>query len=111
MQYTTETPLDLDHVLTVIGKDRFMQHFHKPIADWGLTDNEIARLRVGPHGEIATYLVTRDLWGFDESVMVVECECGEKFEDRLLSSAMTAHDDHAGKAKHNWAITADMLEA
>ena len=110
MHYTTTTPLSLDHVLDVIGKDRFVAQFHMPIEEWDITPYESARLKVGPHGAIGVYLVDSTYMGFDMSEFIVECECGDKFAARLLSQAQAQHDAHSGYVAASRVHTAELLE-
>lgn len=110
MQYTTTTPLSLDHVLDVIGKDRFVENFHLPISEWGLTEHECARLKAGPHGQIGVYLVDSEYMGMPFSEIIVQCECGAQFADRLLSGAQRQHDEHTGYVAQSHVHTADILE-
>ena len=111
MNYRTETPLDVEHVIAVIGHERLLSLFHLPVSEWGLTDREITRIKAGPHGYIAVYLVNDEFMGFPLDEMTVECECGDKFAARLLSHAMREYDTHAGNAPISHTITAEMLEA
>ena len=86
MNHSSQTALDLDHVLHVIGYARFTAQLNLPVTEWDLTADDIERLRQGPH---------------------------HARSDRLLSAAMRDHDDHAHHAHivvrpiH----TAEMLEA
>lgn len=109
MHYTTSTPLDLDHVLAVIGKDRFIAQFHLPVEEWDITPYESARLKAGPHGSLAVYFVDTDYMGIEFTEVVVECECGEQFADRLLSQAQRKHDDHSGYVAASHVHTAEIL--
>lgn len=110
MHYTTTTPLSLDHVLDVIGKDRFVAQFHMPIEEWDITPYESARLKAGPHGALGVYLVDSDYMGIEFSEFTVECECGEKFTARLLSQAQALHDAHTGYVAPSHTHTAQLLE-
>lgn len=110
MHYTTNTPLDLDHVLTVIGKDRFVAQFHLPVEEWDITPYESARLKAGPHGSLGVYFVDSDYMGIQLTDVVVQCECGEQFADRLLSQAQAKHDAHSGYVAASHVHTAQVLE-
>lgn len=100
---------DIDHVVRVIGKERFAACLSLPVADWGLTPDEIAAIRRGPHGKRAVYPVDGEYMGFETSEWVVACECGITFTHMLLSNAQREHDDHAGTAVSH-IHTADMLD-
>lgn len=110
MQYTTVTPPSLDHVLTVIGKDRFIAQFDTPMHEWDLTPNEIARIKAGPHGQLAVYFLDTEYMGFPFTEVVIECECGQKFAERLLSEAQRQHDAHTGYIPESHIHTAQLLE-
>lgn len=117
MHYTSTTPTmpDLDHVIAVLGLERFSAYVGPamqgvPVSEWGLTDREIARIAAGPHGQIGVYLLDNDYYGFAVQEWTVECECGATFSDRLLSNAMRGHDDHAGHHVSH-IHTADLLDS
>lgn len=110
MHYTTHTPLSLDRVLDVIGKDRFVAQFHLPVDQWDLTPVEIARLATTAHKALGVYLVDSDYMGIEFSEFIVECECGEKFTARLLSQAQAQHDAHSGYVAESHVHTAQLLE-
>ena len=113
MNHSSQTALDLDHVLHVIGYARFAAQLNLPVTEWDLTADDIERLRLGPHHARFTTTIDTETWGFAETLWAVTCDCGLTFSDRLLSAAMRDHDDHAHHAHivvrpiH----TAEMLEA
>jgi hypothetical protein len=109
MHYTSTTPPDLDHVLNVIGQDRFIANFGSPVSEWGLTEEECERIKHGSHGQRAVYLLDKEVWGFRSAEWHVECECGVSFSDRLLSVALKGHDDHTGNTISH-TMTAQLLE-
>jgi hypothetical protein len=118
MHYTSTTPFtpDLDHVILVLGIQRFAGYVGPamqgvPVSEWGLTEHEIARIAAGPHGSVGVYLVDSQYAGFDTSEWVVFCECGHTSGHRLLSQAQAAHDDHANVVRAPRIHTADMLES
>lgn len=113
MQYTSTTPLpiDPDHVVNVLGRDRFTRCLALPVSEWGLTTDEIERLKRGPHGQKSVYILDTEYMGFTVSLWQIECECGHKITDRLVSHALRAHDTHAGIAATSHIHTAEMLEA
>lgn len=113
MQYSSTTPYipDIDHVIAVIGKERFAANLGKPVTDWGLTDDECARIKRGPHGEKRVYILDSEWYGQSFSDWVVECECGLEFPNRLLSRALDAHDRHAGVAAVSHVHTRELLES
>lgn len=111
MNYTTETPLDLDHVLAVVGYARFSSFVTgTPITDIGLTPDEIDRLHKGPH-----HARTITLEDVDDylSMWRITCECGNVYTDIRLSVAHREHDDHAHVAHVNVrpVMRAEMLES
>lgn len=95
MNHHSHTPLDLDHVLHVIGKHRFISQLHLPVADWDLTPDEIDRLKRGPHHARFTLAHDTEAFGIVHTLWEVECDCGATFTNRLLSAAIRAHEDHA----------------
>lgn len=109
MQHTTHTPPTLDHVLAVIGKDRFVRQFDLPFDQWDLTPREMLRIKVGSHGEMGVYLVDSEYAGITLTDVTVECECGELFSDRLLSRAQAQYDAHIGRAAVSHTHTAEIL--
>jgi len=113
MHYSRSTPLDLDldHVVNVIGIERFAANLDKPVTDWGLTVDECDRIRRGPHGARYVYLLDVAYFGTVTSDWTIECECGQQFAHRLLSGVMAKHDAHAGTAKVSHIHTADMLDS
>ena len=113
MEYSTTTPYTPDpaHVMSVMGTERFINCFDKPVSEWGLTREECAAILRGPHGQKDVYLLDTTYYGFNIALMCVECACGEKFTDRLLSRAVAAHDAHVGYVAPSHVHTAQMLEA
>lgn len=112
MHYSSQTPYvpDPAHVMSVMGVERFIACFDKPVADWGLTPDECAAILRGPHGQKAVYILDTDYYGFTVQDWIVECQCGESFTNRLLSRSLAAYDAHAGTAVSH-VHTADMLES
>jgi len=116
----SNTMLDIDHVIEVVGKQRFTDALR--LTNWeynniflpSLTPNETLRLHAGRHGEIAVYLVDTEIpWDdaiFTISEFIIDCECGERFTSRLLSLAQEKHDNHAGRVPVSHIHTAQLLE-
>lgn len=110
MHYTTQTPINPDHIIDVIGIERFIANFDKPPAEWGLTPDECAAILRGPHGQKALYFLDSEYMGLDISEWVVDCQCGKQFTDRLVSVALRAYETHAEIAPTSHIHTAEMLE-
>lgn len=112
MQHTTSTPLDIDHVIAVIGRQRFIDNFHLPMEEWGLTDREMARLAHPEidHAVVRWYSHTVELFeGHPVEFIVAECSCGQSVEGVTYREVYSQHDRHTGwQAVH--VHTADMLE-
>lgn len=109
MQYATATPaIDLEHLLDVIGKDAFIEKFHLPPDEWGLTPEQIERLRVGRHGILYWHEHTTEAFGMTVTFTAARCECGEDILGDLYSEVYAAHDAHSGR-RTSRIHTADLL--
>jgi hypothetical protein len=101
---------DIDHVASIIGKQRLLAIFHLPVTEWGLTADEIAAIAAGPHQTHEYALSNKPFLGDPVGAWVVTCDCGWTAEHILLSRAQSQHDAHAGTAVSH-IHTAEMLEA
>lgn len=110
MQHTSHTPPPLDHVIAVIGHDRFTANFHKPIEEWDLTADECDRIAKGPHHAHSITLVETESFGFADAYWQVRCECGNTYTGRLYSDAIRVHEDHAHIAPISHVHTREILE-
>lgn len=111
MNRTTETPLNAEHALTVLGEQRFTALLTgTPPAELGLTPDEIDRLNRGPHHARA---ITHEEVDDYLSMWRITCECGNVYTDIRLSVAHREHDDHAHVAHVNVrpVMRAEMLES
>jgi hypothetical protein len=102
--------IDIDHVASIIGKERLLSVFHLPVTQWGLTPSEIAAIAAGPRQTHNYTVSNQPFMGDPVGAWVVTCDCGWRAEHILLSRAQSQHDTHAGTAVSH-IHTAEMLEA